>query len=456
MKLLYRFRETERAPFHLWLHAIFLAFSMFLFVPISLPMKPVTCFFIIMIFAIAWDCVISSTSIFPNFEQTITDFKYRNFAPLQAPSDKIVFVDVDQISLDMINKVEGHWPWPRSVWQKTASAIASGQPKAILFDILLTEPDFSSPNNDQTFADWIQNKQNISFPVSFEKTASPVIARLPASVSLFSQGENLIGDTRTQFNSFSLPYPTLLNNVAHLHSVTSARDEDGIYRSMALWSNYQGHSFPSLSQKAVELFSNNSDIKIKKSNLDSKQQLPFHFYSSDFKTISLSSLYNLEKKKEVINVEKLLKHLKNQFQGKIVIIGSSAEALQDLKPTPIQIRYPGALLHAVSTSNIIEKHFLHSPFANRTSEVTLLLVCLIYIGFTYSQTRLAKIITPVLALGLYAVLSFYFFQVESILVPLVTPMIFGCTLYFNGVIYFGIREKSSDNFASLMTSHSAK
>src|SRR5436309_1907486 len=56
---------------------------------------------------------------------------------LKPPSDKIVHVDIDDASLDVI----GRWPWPRSEMAELIDEIALAKPKAVVLDVIYSEPE---------------------------------------------------------------------------------------------------------------------------------------------------------------------------------------------------------------------------------------------------------------------------------------------------------------------------
>lgn len=429
-----------------------------------------------MIAAICWDATSGLLPSFQSISKRLLDFKYRNFTPLNAPSDKIVFIDIDEAALGTISKSRGAWPWNRSVWFDTVKLLSEGQPKAVLFDVLLSENDKSSADSDRALATLIHDSPFVSFPISFSiepNVAQP--SRIPASANrFFTPIENNISETNA-FNSFSRPYSPLWENVSHIHSVNSKRDTDDIHRSTPLFSNYAGQTFPSLTMKALELYFNQTHWEIKNRTLratkadqlnlatipiDLKNHFRFHFYEEKFQTISLARVLDLAIKANngSVNNNSLIQHLRNQYQGKIIIIGSSAPELNDLKVTPMQNGYPGALLHAVAISNIIENHHLRTPFADRSAALTLLLLTVMFMSFTYFKTNMAKYVTPVLVLLVYSVLSFYFFQIESIDLPLLGPLMFGLFFYFNNLIYLSnlLSSLGKEDLESVIVAHSAK
>ena len=67
--------------------------------------------------------------------------------PARPAGRPVVLVAVDERSL----KKQGRWPWPRERFARLLDRLAAGEPAAVAFDILFTEPD-ADADGDQRFA----------------------------------------------------------------------------------------------------------------------------------------------------------------------------------------------------------------------------------------------------------------------------------------------------------------
>lgn len=88
-----------------------------------------------------------------------------SLSPRAAPQG-IVLVTIDEVSLRQL----GRWPWPRALHATAIQKITEAQPKAILLDVLLSEPD-PDPTQDQALALALQRSGKVVLPVTFEATA---------------------------------------------------------------------------------------------------------------------------------------------------------------------------------------------------------------------------------------------------------------------------------------------
>src|SRR5512135_1718169 len=75
--------------------------------------------------------------------------RYRIHPP--KPDPDIVIVDINEASLAAMAKDYGRWPWPRQVMGEFLEQIEKQKPKAVVFDILFSDPDIYNPDSDAYF-----------------------------------------------------------------------------------------------------------------------------------------------------------------------------------------------------------------------------------------------------------------------------------------------------------------
>ncbi|MEQ1629544.1 MAG: CHASE2 domain-containing protein, partial [Gallionella sp.] len=78
--------------------------------------------------------------LFSSLDHALSDVFVRKVAAHLKPDPDIVIVDIDERSIAAMQDVAGSWPWPRSVHGELLEGIAKQEPKAIVFDILFSEP----------------------------------------------------------------------------------------------------------------------------------------------------------------------------------------------------------------------------------------------------------------------------------------------------------------------------
>lgn len=393
-------------------------------------------------------------------ERLSLDYRYNNYMPQRTPSKEIVFIDIDDQSLTSLNERLGRWPWSREVISNVLEYIEQGSPKVILLDILFSENDRNNPDKDLHLARTVSNYKNISFALSFENFEGSKADRLPASHIPFSVNiKNYNEKPNKYYLSFTKPFSPLWENLSHVHVVNATKDSDGLFRFTPLFFEYNSEIFPSLTLKAISSFidnpqfhldnqrlviTSNQNIKFK-IPLDSKYRFQFHFYPDrkSFQTISFDKVYQNSLdllQGQIQDPEKFEKELKNNFENKVVIIGGSAAGLQDLKVTPIDKDYPGALLHGVAISNILQNNHLTVLSDFYKYFFALFFVFATYLTFSLANNVLLKNFIPFVLIGGYCLGCFYLFEKFEIQAPLATPLLFGFLSYGDGLAYLTFVE----------------
>src|SRR5512139_1158924 len=93
-----------------------------------------------------------------------SDFLLRQSALSNAPDPDIVIVDIDERSLELMAPQEGRYPWARSVHAELVEGVARQQPRAIVFDILFSDPDLLRPDSDDYLIEVARHQHNLFFP----------------------------------------------------------------------------------------------------------------------------------------------------------------------------------------------------------------------------------------------------------------------------------------------------
>lgn len=83
-------------------------------------------------------------------------------------SSNIVIVEIDQRSLDDINKEGINWPWPRQIYAPLIEYLSEAD--AVFVDVLFTEPSSYGFEDDKIFADAIKSNENVYMPVFLTKS----------------------------------------------------------------------------------------------------------------------------------------------------------------------------------------------------------------------------------------------------------------------------------------------
>lgn len=283
-----------------------------------------------------------------DMKQTAFDMMVRYRVVVPRPDPDIVIVDINEASLAAMAKEYGRWPWPRQVLGEFVEQIEKQQPKAIVFDILFSDPDVYNPDSDAYFDAAIAATGNTFFPMLRLDPADDSLsqikpAMIPGVVALGSEAQ------RDATVAMVLPHfkAALEGGRLGLHNIYP--DIDGIARQYPVYRDDYGWKIPSLPLRIAQQL---------KFPLPEAQRVllnwrgqPFTYRSASFSDV-FADLTGKNKQRPP-----------DEFTGKIVIIGSTAPSLFDIKPTPLSRMHPGVEILATAIDNFKHGDYLRFPDA---------------------------------------------------------------------------------------------
>ena len=292
-------------------------------------------------------------------------------------------VDIDEASL----KAYGQWPWPRSRLADLVGRLHASGAAAIAFDVLLVEPDRSAPaamaliweapqlgsllaglpDPDRTLA---QSMNGRSVVLGANLLRNPfavgVVAPVPAPpipYRVVTSGVAQAADWLAGFDGVVWPLPELLASASGVGALNMAPDSDGVLRRVPLLLRQNGHIMPSLSAEALRVAQGArnylvraqaggvQDVRIGSITVPTNAQgeMWLHFTSDQSDRLLPA--------KSVLDGTAPA----DQLQGNIVLVGSSAAGLMDLRTNPLGQSMPGVLAHALALEQIVSGYFLQRP-----------------------------------------------------------------------------------------------
>lgn len=286
-------------------------------------------------------------------------------------SDLVYIVDIDERSL----KTLGQWPWSRDKMSKIVENLNSAA--AIGMDIVFAEEDRTSPsfvakelnlntslrNYDEEFAKTLENSAVIlgyAFELSDGKYIGKDAPQIPAIFIEKGKKDDFVPKA----------YGTILNTPIIQNSAYSSGffnvlpDPSGIIRSVPLLISYDDFLYPSLSLEIIRAINQSEKVLVNYDENGVKNielgefTIPTDRYGrvfvnyrgaqNSFKYISALDVYNGDFNEEEID-------------GKIILLGTSATGLFDLRATPFDSIFPGVEVHANVLDNILEGDFIQKP-----------------------------------------------------------------------------------------------
>ncbi|OYY82431.1 MAG: molecular chaperone TorD, partial [Methylophilales bacterium 16-45-9] len=113
-----------------------------------------------------------------NMRDKAFDLMVKNRVIVPKADKDIVIVDINEASLSAMAGEYGRWPWPRQVMGEFLENIQAQQPKAVVFDILFSDPDVYNPDSDTYFNDVIASTNNTFFPMLRLATESDTLSQV--------------------------------------------------------------------------------------------------------------------------------------------------------------------------------------------------------------------------------------------------------------------------------------
>lgn len=269
--------------------------------------------------------------------------KNRIVKPVADPD--IVIVDIDERSLSAMAGEYGRWPWPRQVLGEFVENVAQQGPKAIVLDVLFSDPDVFNPDSDAYFNEVIAATPDVFFPY----------LRLPPgndALSELSPG-SIPGAVRTPLAqeqatvAVVLPHFEAALQPARLGTFNVEPDVDGVVRRYPVWLDAYGWQLPSLPLRVAQALG--SAAPERQNILLNWRGKPFSYTYASF-----SDVYEDMLRKD-------RQRATDEFAGKIVIVGSTAAGLGDIKATSMDRQFPGVEILATAIDNLRHGDFIRVP-----------------------------------------------------------------------------------------------
>ena len=385
---------------------------------------------------------------------------FQRIDPRKKTARPVTIVDIDDKSLEKL----GQWPWPRTRIADLVTELTRLGAVVIAFDAVFSEPDRLNPafvadtfrnldeetrerlralpSNDQVFADAIRASRVVLGKSGLPEEIAPLDKTLPVT------GLAMLGEEPQRF---MFDFPGLLRNVPVLEHAAAGRglftirpERDGIIRRVPMIMQAQGQTMPSLTFEMLRVATGSGTILIKAEKggikslgikgvqipTDHNGQLWVHYARNDA-SIYVPAINVLEK-----NVAP------DMIAGKLVLIGTSAVGLNDIKTTPVSRAMPGVEIHAQVLETTLSGEVISTPIYGIVVEfATALLFGLLVIAF-------APLFGPVTLVALGAAFataligtSAYFYAQHRLLIDFTYPLLSTTAIYLTLIFSSFVREQ---------------
>jgi adenylate cyclase len=313
---------------------------------------------------------------------------YQRLNPEQYdPSLPIRVVDIDEDSLTRL----GQWPWPRTTLANLLSALASKGAAVVGFDILFAEPDRTSveelakrlppvqadallaaskgqPTNDQAFADALKQAPSVLSVSLTQDSTTPVKAKAGFAVAGQDPRPFILN-----FNGATNNLPSLDNAAHGIGAFNWTPDRDQIVRRVALIFRIGEAFVPSLAAESLRVAQQATSYVLKAANASGETAFGastglnhIRIGTVEVPTDNSGSVYLKFRhfnKSAYIPAWKVLagEVPDSDIEGRIILIGTSAPGLLDLRATPLDAAVPGIEMHAQVIEQLLTGRFLTRP-----------------------------------------------------------------------------------------------
>ncbi len=427
-------------------------------------------------------------------DNIVYDARLRATMP-RTVDERIVIVDIDEKSLAEV----GRWPWNRQKMANLVNELIERQKVELLgFDVVFAEADDSSGlkhltqlaqgelRDQRGFVDRLaQVSESLDYDALFAKS----LQNRPVIMGYYFTSE---GDGRT---NGAIPEPVMgpepfegkTSGVigwtgfgANLENFASAAplggffnaitEEDGVVRSLPLMAQYRGSYYESLSlamfrrlvgmPKVLPGFSREAWLSANQQRLESivltqtsgelaipvdervATLIPFRgpggAKGGSFRYVSASDV--LQGKLSA-----------GSLAGKIVLLGTTAPGLLDLRVTPVGQTYPGVETHANVIAGFMDGRVPVKPdYASGFEFLTLVVtgLALALVLPLLSATR--AVVFSFIVIGSMTAINFWLYLAHGLVLPLASVLVLGTTAFALNMSYgYFVESKSKRKLADL-------
>ena len=312
--------------------------------------------------------------------------QFQRISPRPYQELPVRIVDIDEASL----KKFGQWPWPRSVLAELVEQLTLLGAATIVFDVLFVEDDRLSPSrilSDERLADIFNAEQLEDVKRGLadnDRIFAESLASFPAVLGFaLISGETAEVPTVKSGFAFTGADPSLA--APRLHGATavlplleeaasglgsislSPTDTISVVRNVPLvWSNGQD-LYPSLVIESLRVAQGISTIIVNAVTDAGTAIESVRVGEFDVPTTSDGSVrvyYDHDRPERYVSAARLLgapldAELEAKLSGHIVLIGTSASGLLDIRATTLGENVPGVSIHAQILEQIISGTFLY-------------------------------------------------------------------------------------------------
>jgi adenylate cyclase len=347
--------------------------------------------------------------------------QFQRLKPRRYHAAPVKIIDVDDASLNRL----GQWPWPRTRIAELIGLLKEAKPQAIAFDMLFAEPDRTSPqamlklwpvseslrqalahlpDHDRVLAGALEGGGVVlgftsAGPVRADANPVPVRARF------IELGKPLTAERLPRIDGILGPLPPLAAAAAGNGALNFIPDADGVIRKIPLLLNERGRIVPSLAAETLRIAQQTQNIALVAENENSGDISAIRIGRIVLPTTARGEIwlhYTPPEPARYLPAWKILsgKVPRADLQDAILLVGTSAQGLMDLRFSPLGHIVPGIDIHAQALEQMLGGRYLRRPSWSNALELVIAAACSLGIGlFTLNAGALRSFGLFLLALA---------------------------------------------------------
>ena len=316
--------------------------------------------------------------------------EYQRLKPREYSNDiPVRILDIDDESLSRI----GQWPWPRDVMAEIVARLNELGASAVVFDMVFSQPDRLSPeslrkmlpkrpefeaaregllqipDNDELFAQTVDGAYVVT---GFAMTGRETTEAAPAIKAGFAENGDRAAPYLPAYAGAMKVLSNIESKVAGNGALNAIPESDGVYRRIPMFMTLNDKIYPSLVAESLRVAQDASTFIIQAVGASGEEGfgetglVSFKVGAVKVPTDENGQIwvrFTGDIPERYVPAWKLLDGSApiEKLEGHIVLIGTSAAAMKDLRATPLDPAAAGVSLHAEALETILTGNFLNRP-----------------------------------------------------------------------------------------------
>ena len=422
---------------------------------------------------------IIKNSVFERMDTYIYGVRMRMEVPQL--DKRVVIIDIDEKSLTEV----GRWPWSRDVLADLVTQMTGHyQARSVGFDVMFTEPDTSSGYKTMAALAGRELKDIPEFGkqleilkprLDYDARFAQALTNQPVVLGFFLGNANAKGMLpKPAFNDEflngrkldSLHFKGYEANLLYLQTaarsggfVNATLDADGILRKSPLLAKVGDNYYESLALATASVALGATAVKpLLPKNIDSMSESERNnggldaigiYFSGDRKRIPVGEYISTAIQyhgqggpkggafRYISATDVLHKRIAQaELQGTIMLVGTTAAGLNDLRATPVNSEYPGVEVHANLIKSILDGNFKHRPdYGDALELIQVLLIGVILCLTLPVLSPLPAVALTVISTASVITLNFVLYNRYDAILNLANPLLLIAALFVLNIVW---------------------